>query len=60
MCVISLFICLQKYRYILYKHVAQNHDIFNLFSGTKYFQMGVRGQIHIILGVLHMKTFENH
>ena len=31
--------------------------------GIKYFQMGVRGQIHIIWrgeGVLDMKMFENH
>ena len=28
--------------------------------GTKYFEMEVRGQIDIILGVLHMKRFENH
>ena len=28
--------------------------------GTTYFEMGVRGQMHVILGVLDVKKFENH
>ena len=28
--------------------------------GTTYFEMGVHGQIHVTLGVLDMKRFENH